>query len=60
MNILHFYYGGSFTVRLQRYLQSNQNMGFNTAIFIDKSAKDSLWIPDADNVQFFYYKRHSP
>ena len=57
MNILHFYYGSAFNVRLQRYLQSNQNMGFTPSVFIDQSAKDRLWIPDVDNIHFFYYKR---
>ncbi|KON31704.1 MAG: hypothetical protein AC479_08415 [miscellaneous Crenarchaeota group-6 archaeon AD8-1] len=32
-------------------------MGFNASVFIDKYANKNLWIPDANNIDCFFYER---
>jgi hypothetical protein len=50
MKVLHFYYGSAFNVRLQRWLQSDLDMGFIPALLVKEGAGEKMWIPDANKV----------
>ena len=64
MHVLHFYdgEGGAGAVRLQRFVQSDLNMGIQPIIFVKKRAIEqwrapSPWIPEMRKVPVEYYKR---